>query len=124
VLNLAIPLFTLQISNGVYRWLLDKDNLKHKGNVINNGLVVTLSGWALFIIIYLLISLFSNKLISITTASLLFGGSMFFQFFQFVVRGLGKTRLYAISGVINSIFLVSFTFIFLYYSEFGVNGLY
>src|SRR5690606_29820309 len=64
------------------------------------------------------------KLISITTASLLFGGSMFFQFFQFVVRGLGKTRLYAISGVINSIFLVSFTFIFLYYSEFGVNGLY
>ncbi|MVZ63642.1 lipopolysaccharide biosynthesis protein [Sphingobacterium humi] len=123
-MNLLIPIFSAQIFNGTYRWLLEKKTKTPPQTVILNGLTICVVGLLLFSILYFITSEFIPLSISFVTGLLLLGSSMFFQYFQFVARGLGKSRLFSYSGILYSFILVISTFLLLKIFAVGVEGLY
>ncbi len=124
-LNLLVPIFTIQISNGVYRWLLDFNRkIKISRRVIFTGLIINLIGIFLFAVLYLIFYKLFNIVLDPLIAILLVASNSLFTFFQFVIRGIAKNKFFSISGIVNSVFLLLFNTILLAYFKLGLNSLF
>ncbi|MCB0456604.1 MAG: oligosaccharide flippase family protein [Flavobacteriaceae bacterium] len=122
-INLLVPIITLQAPESVYRWLIEaKDNVHQQGKIIFNGLIiVTLVALGFFAIFYVATFFFNFQYTWYFALLLLF--SCYVPFFQKVLRGLGKTKEFAVSGLIyTSLFLV-FTLFFVFYLDLGIASL-
>lgn len=122
-ISLLIPFITLQISDASYRWLLGaKGDIRKQNSAISNGFFLMVITVLFFFIIYVLVSPYVRF-----DHLFLFGVMLFFAtllpFFQQVIRGLGKNRLYSVFGIVNTLLLVVFTVCFLVISKWGLKGL-
>ena len=88
-LMLLTPLLTLQISESVYRWLLDTKEGENQSKIISNGVLVLGFGIVLSTLLFIL---FRNqtKLEYLNYIFLIFILYCVFPFLQQTVRGLGK----------------------------------
>ena len=113
-ITLLIPLLTFQISDGLFRWLIDKNSTDdlHKTEIISSGFIIIA-----FIITLLFVSFFVVKIIHpIPYQGIIFYFlfiSSCYPIFQQTIRGLGLNKKYAASGIINSFVLLVSTVIFL-----------
>lgn len=122
--TLISPFITLQISDAAYRWLLDdQDNLEHQTRTITSSLCLVLMNIVIFLVLFLIFRLFIDVQYSFHFF-LLTCSSVFFIYFQQLLRGLGNNKLYSISGICNTVAIVLFTVIFLVFLKKNVTGLF
>ena len=119
--NLLYPILTLSVCESTLRFVLDKNEDKHK--VLSNSLLVT------FVAII--------ALLCFTPFAFLFKNFIseywWFLFFKFVcitlhmcvsnyVKGIGKTKIYAIQGIVYTLTYVSSNIILLLGLKVGIRG--
>ncbi|NLN33423.1 MAG: oligosaccharide flippase family protein [Flavobacteriaceae bacterium] len=121
-LMLLTPLLTLQISESVYRWLLDTKEGENQSKIISNGVLVLGFGIVLSTLLFIL---FRNqtKLEYLNYIFLIFILYCVFPFLQQTVRGLGKNKLYAGSSILNSVLLFAFSVLFIIVLKMKLEGL-
>lgn len=120
-INLIYPIFTLAISDAVLRYAFNKDI--SKSNVLNNSLLLVIFSSLILICGYPIVRLLSPEL------------KEYWWFFIFTyvtfnihncisnfIKGLEKSRLFAIQGVIQSITIVICNIILLLGFKLGLKG--
>lgn len=121
--SLLIPIISLQISDGVYRELIDtKDNEERKSIIstaINSTLIIFI-----FIVIILLLSIKENVFngFSIHYLYFLIASGILYEISKQIVRGLNKTKLYSLSGVLYTGLFVSMNIVLIALLKLGVVG--
>lgn len=118
--SLAFPLVTLCITEAVLRFSID-DN-ENRGKILTNGLLIAVLGNFLFVLttpVLSKIATFSENLIWIFL--LTFSNSIYTIVAHFS-RGIGKTKLFASSGLLHTILQISLNIIFLLGFSWGIQG--
>jgi O-antigen/teichoic acid export membrane protein len=121
--SLLVPFITLQISDAVYRWLLDLNEKKDQTEVISTGIAVMLSLSVVFYIIYYGLSFFYKQPYSNYIGVVLLT-TCYLPLFQQVIRGLKNNKLYAISGVLNTFLMLLLNVFFLVVLKMGLISLF
>ncbi len=122
-ISLLVPLLTLNVYEGALRFLLDKKNKKDDICKISVKYLL-LSVVFLFILatinyIFNIIPLLNRYFIYFV---ILYITSAFLQFAQNITRGFDKISYIAISGVINSVVLLTLNILFLLVFHLGIDG--
>lgn len=107
IVNFFVPIVSLQLSEAVYRWLLTSyNNFRYQKIIISSGLLVTLLSLVVFEIAYYIFNLYSANEYYLYTIFLIVTSSLV-PFFQNIVRGLQKTKLYAGASIFQAVFLLA-----------------
>ena len=111
---LIISIITYKIADGVYLWLLEnKNNLQQQKTSITNGFVV-LGIVILFLIISVVVIPASNHLPShYLTLGFIISLIIYLQLQQ-ILRGLSFVKVYTCLAILNSLFIIVFTAIFIF----------
>ena len=111
---LIISIITYKIADGVYLWLLEnKNNLQQQKTSITNGFVV-LGIVILFLIISVVVIPASNHLPShYLTLGFIISLIIYLQLQQ-ILRGLSFVKVYTSLAILNSLFIIVFTAIFIF----------
>lgn len=120
-LTLLQPMIIFQINDGVYRWLLEYPN--NSKEIISTGFKITYRNLIITnIIIIIGISFldFQYKILII----LLLNINCIYPLLIQITRGLKNHKIFAISGIISAIIVLSTSFILLHFFQFGINGIY
>jgi O-antigen/teichoic acid export membrane protein len=123
-ITLLVPFITLQISDAVYRWLLEaKENDPKRSITISSGFFLLVLLSIVFCLVYYIVSIFIKyEYGNYFALVVLF--SCYLPFFQQTVRGLGNNKLYAMSGIINTLFTLILNICFLVFLKFGLISLF
>ena len=116
--NLILPLITLNLSDAVFRYVMDKTS--NKKEILGNGLVFSFLGVLLFSTVLLITngagSDYALYMYLITVVSIIYG--LFINY----LKAIGKLKLVAISGFINTFLFIIFNIYFLTNLKLGVTG--
>ena len=118
--NLLIPIASLGIANGVFRFALDR--VEQRKSVFTGGLFTILLGSAVLLLVCPLLEKnsamqgYATMIGAYTLASCLH--SLCAQY----VRAEGKTGLFALQGIINTALVIWFNILFLLFFKLGVTG--
>ncbi|TDQ37652.1 lipopolysaccharide biosynthesis protein [Aureibacillus halotolerans] len=118
--NLVLPLVTLSVFNGVFRFVMDKQYDKEA--VLINSIVIMIAGSILLVMLYPLLNRvlpfgeFTDYFYIIVILQAL--NTIFMQY----IRGCHFVKLYALSGMISSFILFLSNIIFLVVLDLGIDG--
>jgi O-antigen/teichoic acid export membrane protein len=123
-ITLLVPFVSVQMSEAVYRWLLDSNGeQKTQSRIISNGLIVVVSLSSIFFLLYFAFSGFIHYAYKGYFAGILLV-SCFLPFFQQTLRGLGKNRLYALVGIVNTFLVLVSNICFLVFFKLKLESLF
>lgn len=101
-LPLIAPIFTIQVTESVFRFLMTDDSDEDKKNTISNAIAIFIAGITIFIVLYLplviLLDLNYGLLFLVYFLVTYMG-----IFLQQVLRGFQRTLEYAVTGVISTV---------------------
>lgn len=118
--NLLIPIASLGITNGVFRYALDR--VEKRDSVFTGGLFTILLGSAVLLLVCPLLAgntslgEYAGLIGAYTLASCLH--SLCAQY----VRAEGKTGLFALQGILNTALVIWFNILFLLFFRMGILG--
>ena len=117
-INLCLPLITFSLFDAVFRFVMDKDidNVK----VISTGFFTTLVLFALSVVLFPILSIFNIPYLVLFFLILFVTAT--FTMFQNYVRASGSSRIFAFSGVINTLVFASTNLILLVFFNGGVRA--
>lgn len=118
--NLIIPLAGLGVSEGIFRGAAQRD--EDKRSFFTNGVVIMLAGSAIFLLLSPLISVsdyFSPYIALIITYVL---ASNIHSVCSQYVCAIGRTKLFAAQGILNTALTVSLNILFLARFDMGIRG--
>lgn len=118
-LALCIPIFSFSIAEAVFRFALDEDS--NKSDIFSTGLKVLTISYIVVIPSCSIVFSFTHRSWWILFGILYVTESLKILLAQFT-RGLQNIRLFAISGIINAIFLFVFTYLFISLIKWQVDG--
>lgn len=118
-LQIIIPIFTLCISDAVFRFSLDDD--ARPESIIANGVKIINYSFLVVSIAVGIIYLITGHLYWILLGVLYFVEATKSVFAQFT-RGLGLVKIYAYNGIIAAVVLLATTYLFLRTIPLGING--
>lgn len=115
------PIIIFQINDGIYRWLLDDsidpyDTIRCGYRIVIRNLVIA---DAVMLIVLPLLPIQHKVLVG-----LLVNVNCLYPVFQQITRGLKKHGIFAVSGILNAVLMLSAAFILLKYSNMGISGIY
>lgn len=122
-INLAVPFFTLQLSDGVFRWLIvSKGDVSVENRAISNAFFFLFASIVLVSIVsvgwYFIQPLKGHFLILLMTI-----GAMVYPFIQQIARGLGYSKMFALNGVIYTVIYLIGNLVLLVWLKLGVEAL-
>ncbi len=102
ILGLVVPVLTLQLENGVFRYLIDAKDEEQKKRYISTGcfLVLLLSLIAMIVMYFIPITGLDTPLLRLVL-SIYVAIETLILFFRNVVRGLGNNAQYALNSIIS-----------------------
>lgn len=122
--TLFAPIISLQISEAMYRWLMDvgEDEENQRSRLISTGLLLIISSILITCLLLLVLYPFINvdykyELVLIIILTIIF------QYLQQVARGLKKNKVYSISGVVYTFLLLILNIIFLKILDLKLPGI-
>lgn len=118
--NLIIPLAGLGVSEGIFRGAAQRD--EDKKSFFTNGVMIMLAGGAVFLLLSPLIRLsdyFSPYFVLIVTYVL---ASNIHSVCSQYVCAIGRTKLFAGQGILNTALTVSLNILFLARLDMGIEG--
>lgn len=113
------PLITIQLSDAVYRFLLQE---KDKSQIISTGLKLLLLGFLGFLLIAIIVNYFIHYHYFVEFMFLQLSSCLFI-FFQQIIRGLKKNKLYAFMGTANALLVISLSVSFLVFFKMKLQGI-
>lgn len=116
---LLIPLFSLQISEAVMRFLLDKENTEL---VLGSAFRILISGMIIATLCSPVFLLFDSVAEFYGLFLLLLYADIIYTFLGQFIKGIEKVFVYSISGVINTFVVAITNIIFLKFFDMGVEG--
>ncbi len=124
ILSLVVPIITLQLENGVFRFLIDAKNKNEKIKYISSAfwvisLFTLLTMGLTFLIPLPGISTYAQKII----ISFYIGVETYILFFRNVIRGLGNNTVYALSSIVSVIVNFMMMMITIMYFRLGALGM-
>ncbi|PFG15089.1 lipopolysaccharide biosynthesis protein [Bacillus sp. es.036] len=118
--SLLIPLITLSIFDSVFRFVMDKNY--DKETVLINALIVTIIGITMLCALYpVMVMILPFKGYIYYFYLLLLVQSIFSTLSQYI-RANGMVKLFAITGIINALFLLICNVLFLVIFHNGIDG--
>lgn len=123
IIFLAIPFVTIQLRDGVFRFLLDNEKKEFRTKVIS----FTYSMFLRSIPITLILCIFLSFYISIPHFYLILGTLVVMSYYEVqmqIVRGLGKNKYFVIAGIITSLFIGLFSILFVVELSMGIAGIF
>ncbi|MBN1043575.1 hypothetical protein FDB52_09100 [Clostridium botulinum] len=121
-LPLIAPIFTMQVTETVFRFLCSNSELKQKKRSITNSWVIFLFGILVFISLYIPFIL-KFKLSYAVLFFIYFVITYIGIFMQQVLRGLQRTIEYAVTGVISTILQATLNILLIVKFEMGGESL-
>ena len=123
LIALISPIISLQISQGVFRFLIDnrKNDIRKKEIISSSFFFITVSVFICFII-YIVFSLFFNNNYKYYFVIIVVS-SIYCDLFLQISRGLGNNKVYSIAGVITATTTILFNIIFLKFLHMKVDGM-
>ena len=106
------PLITIQLSDSVYRFLLEEHEEKGQNKIVSTALGIVLFCYVVFALIAWTINLWVDyayfyEFIYLQLSSCLY------VFVQQLFRGLQKNKWYGIMGALNAVLIVTLTILFI-----------
>ena len=120
-ISLVQPIIIFQINDGIYRWLLDKDNSKE--DVIKCGFRVAYRNMIItnvLMVIGFMMFDFDHKIL----IAILLNLNCLYPIFQQITRGLKNHKIFAVSGIITGVSVLSISFIGMEFFDMGVEAFY
>lgn len=118
-IELILPLLTLSLANGVFRYCINTEHDTKK--IYNSAMAVVLIG-----IIPVAISVFVLDVVYPQNYwylfAVLYAVNAIENLINSFVRGTGKIKTFAFSGITQALCLAGFSFIFVYWLEYGLIG--
>lgn len=118
--NLLFPIISLGITEGVFRFALDKS--EDRKSVFSSGFWVITLGAVLFAAIIPLLGLIEDFKGFIWLIVIYTMASCYHALCAQYIRALGKTGLFAVQGIVNTALVIIFNIIFLAVFGMGVSG--
>ena len=118
--NLLIPIACLGVSEGIFRNAAAKEG--DKESFFTNGAVLMLIGSAIFLVLSPLLSLFDYFTDYIWLIIIYVLASNIHSVCSQYVCAIGRTKLFAVQGVINTMLTVLLNILFLVGFDMGING--
>lgn len=122
ILPLIGPVFTLQATESIFRFLFDKKTNAEKKICISSSLTIMLSGFLFFLVLYFGLGIYQKLMYGMLFA-VYFIVSYFGTFAQQVSRGLGYSNAYAVSGVVSTIISAAVNIALIVGAGFGGDAL-
>lgn len=119
MIQLLLPIFTISIAEGLFRFCIEEEY--DKSVLFTSSVGVLIKGNIVIAFIMILIKIFFGYEYWIIFI-LLFSTTSFGSFLAQFVRGLGFSKIFAISGIINAITLVLFNVLFLSVFKLNIYG--
>ena len=123
IVQLFLPIVTLQIEQSIFRYLVDCRNDKNKTNeIITSSIVFVLVALIIYLIVYCVVSIFIVNeykyylMINLLATAL---SSVFLQ----ISRGEGDNTRYAIASFLTALFTILFNIYFIVVLKLGVYGM-
>lgn len=101
ILPLIGPIFTLQATESIFRFLFDKKNFRDKQTCISSSMILMALGFVAFSVLYFGLG-FQQRLTYGILFAIYFYISYLGTFAQQASRGLGFSNAYAVSGVVST----------------------
>ena len=121
-LTIITPIITIQISEAVYRELLDSNRPTQKSSqVFSSGLSLVFIGLLLFVTAAFIIKQFFDFKI-LYELILIQSSFTFYIFFQQTLRGLSLNKEYALMGAMNAFLLILFTIALICFSRIELSN--
>lgn len=123
IIFLAIPFVTVQLRDGVFRFLIDNEKNEFRTKVISFTYSMILKS----ILITLVLCLFLSFYISIPHFCLILGTLIVMSYYEVqiqIVRGLGENKYFIIAGIITSLFIGLFSILFVVELSMGITGIF
>ena len=121
IVSIGVPLFTLQLDQAVFRFMIDDKDSDKMAKTISSGL-----GGMVYCLIILNIACCLYIFISGKTEYSLYLLAIdiqcFYTMIQQITRGKGQNSVYSINSIILAIVNVSFAILFIRYLKFGAKG--
>ena len=118
--NLLIPIASLGITNGVFRFALDR--VSQRKTVFTGGLITIVLGSAVLLLACPLLSYSSSlKEYAVLICAYTLASNLHSLCAQYV-RAQGKTGLFALQGILNTALVIFFNILFLLFFRLGVLG--
>lgn len=118
--NLLIPIACLGVSEGIFRNAAAKEG--DKESFFTNGAVLMLIGSAMFLLLSPLLSLFDYFTDYVWLIIIYVLASNVHSVCSQYVCAIGRTKLFAVQGVINTMLTVLLNILFLVGFDMGING--
>ena len=118
--NLLLPIISLGITNGVFRFAIDSNH--DKKSVFSAGLYTITLGGLLFLVIAPLLAI-SQQLRSYLWLIVIYTmASCYHSLCAQFIRAKNKTAFFAVQGIINTALVIVFNILFLAVFHFGITG--
>lgn len=118
--NLLLPIISLGITNGVFRFAIDSNH--DKKSVFSSGLYTITFGGLLFLLILPLLAI-SSQLRSYLWLIVIYTMlSCYHSLCAQFIRAKNKTAFFAVQGIINTSLVILFNILFLAVFEWGIIG--
>ncbi len=118
--SLAVPIITLCITEAVLRFSIDDET--NRGKILTNGLFTAVLGNALFVFtapLLVKVEAFSDNIMWIYLLSV---SNSVYMITSHFARGIGNSKLFALSGILHTIFQIALNIILLAGLSLGIKG--
>lgn len=123
LISLLLPIVTLQIEQGVFRYLIEcRENQKRKGNIISSVSIFIILQTLIYIIVFLIASIFIKNEYKYFLATNLVV-SIFSSILLQIARGVGDNKKYAIGSFLVGTITVILNVIFIVVFHLGAYGM-
>lgn len=118
--SLAFPIVTLCITEAVLRFSIDDES--NRGKILTDGLFVIITGNLIFVLTVPLFSRLEMFRENIAWLYLLTFSNALFAVIIHFARGIGKSKLFAASGLIHTVLQIGLNILFLVTFSWGIKG--
>lgn len=118
--SLAIPIITLCITEAVLRFSIDDDQNRKK--ILSNGLLMVFIGNVIFTLAAPILMTFKSISDYILWLYLLTITNSIFNVTAHFTRGIGKTKVFALSGFIHTVVQIGLNIVLLAVFRWGIQG--
>lgn len=119
-ISFLVPIITLQLSEAIYRWLIDESDFEKQRCIISSGLFSIVCILIPFVFILLIVNYYFllEHVFSLFILLILTG---LFPIIQQILRGLGLNKRYALGGIINSALIVLLNLLGIFFYDISVK---
>lgn len=118
--NLLLPIISLGITNGVFRFAIDSNH--DKKSVFSAGLYTITLGGLLFLIIAPLLAISAQLRTYLWLIVIYTMASCYHSLCAQFIRAKNKTAFFAVQGIINTALVIAFNILFLAVFDWGIIG--